>query len=72
MSQLTDTQLLERMSSSDASQRRAALEVIVRRELDFVYAAAVRQTNWDRHLAQDITQAVFILFAAQCRISGTM
>jgi RNA polymerase sigma factor (sigma-70 family) len=63
MSNLIDAQLLQQVSTGDEIQRRAALEVLVRRELDFVYAAAVRQANWDRHLAEDITQAVFILLA---------
>ncbi|MBC8104946.1 MAG: sigma-70 family RNA polymerase sigma factor [Anaerolineae bacterium] len=63
MSNLSDAQLLHLTSSGDDAQRRSALEALVRRELDFVYAAAVRQANFDRHLAQDITQAVFILLA---------
>ena len=44
------------------------MESLVRRELDFVYACALRQARFDSHLAQDITQAVFILLA---RKSGT-
>ena len=35
---------------------------IVERHIDFVYAAALRQTG-DTHIAEDITQAVFLLFA---------
>ncbi|CAN5548372.1 hypothetical protein BH09PLA1_BH09PLA1_29470 [soil metagenome] len=63
MLNLPDAQLLQQTSAGDDAQRRAALEVLVRRELDFVYSAALRQANWDSHLAEDITQAVFILLA---------
>ncbi len=35
---------------------------LVERHIDFVYAAALRQTA-DPHLAEDITQAVFLLFS---------
>ena len=63
MSDLSDRQLLKLISAGDDAQRRGALEALIRRELDFVYSAAVRQAHFDRELAQDITQAVFILLA---------
>src|SRR6185437_2983087 len=40
----------------------AALEVIVRGHVDMVYSAALRRVG-DRHLAEDVTQATFIVLA---------
>src|SRR5215470_8096070 len=37
-----------------------AFAELVRRHLDFVYSTALRTTNGDEHLAQDICQGVFI------------
>lgn len=55
-----DNQLLEqfRRDRSDA-----AFGELVGRHIDLVYATALRMANGDRHLAQDITQTVFITLA---------
>ena len=43
----------------------AAFAELVRRTIGFVYAAALRQTGGDAHLAKDVTQGVYLALA--CR-----
>src|SRR5207244_9371892 len=59
MKSLTDQQLLR-----DYTERRseAAFAELVRRHVDFVYSAALRMVC-DSHLAEDVTQGVFVAFA---------
>ncbi len=60
-----DTELLRRFAE-DGSQE--AFGELVRRKIDLVYAAALRQTGGDAHLAQDVTQGVFLALA--CRAAA--
>jgi RNA polymerase sigma factor (sigma-70 family) len=60
---LTDQQLLR-----DYTGRRseAAFAELVRRHVDFVYSAALRMVR-DTHLAEDVTQGVFVALAQNAR-----
>ena len=53
---LEDTALLRRYANAHAE---ADFAEIVRRHVNLVYSAALRQVNGDAHLAQDVTQLVF-------------
>ena len=55
----TDQELLARYRQAGDKD---ALQELIRRHLDMVYSAALRLVR-DRHLADDVTQAVFIIFA---------
>jgi RNA polymerase sigma factor (sigma-70 family) len=57
--QLDDMVLLRRYADTGSHP---AFEEIVSRHIDWVYAMALRQVR-DRHLAEDVTQAVFIILA---------
>jgi len=57
----TDQQLLSEYASRDSQ---AAFGELVRRHLDLVYSAEVRMVV-DQHLAEDVTQAVFLALARQ-------
>ena len=63
MNGLTDEQLLR-----DYTERRseAAFAELVRRHVDFVYSAALRMVR-DAHLAEDVTQGVFMALAQNAR-----
>jgi RNA polymerase sigma factor (sigma-70 family) len=62
---LTDQQLL---CEYTAQRSETAFEELVRRHIDFIYSAALRMIP-DAHLAEDVTQSVFLELAknaAQC------
>ena len=52
----SDGDLLRRYAEAGSED---AFAELVRRHLDLVYSAALRQVNGDVHLAQDVTQTVF-------------
>jgi len=52
----SDCNLLRRYAETNSEE---AFAELVRRHLDLVYSAALRQVNGDAHLAQDVTQTVF-------------
>src|SRR5690349_15803372 len=54
-----DYQLLQKFIREKSD---AAFETLMRRHADLVYSSALRQTA-DAHLADDVTQAVFIILA---------
>ena len=53
---IDDAQLLR---SYAETRSEAAFAELVRRQVNFVHSAALRQVNGDAHLAQDVTQLVF-------------
>src|ERR1044071_8561545 len=63
MNGLSDAQLLR-----DYTERRsdAAFAELVRRHVDLVYSAALRMVC-DSHLAEDVTQGVFVALAQNAR-----
>src|SRR5271155_5030406 len=52
----SDSQLLAQFARSRSED---AFAELVRRHVDLVYSAAIRQVNGDTYLAQDVAQAVF-------------
>ncbi len=61
MHHLTDSELLRNYAQSGAE---TAFAILVQRYVDFVYSAAVRLVR-DPHLAEDVTQRVFVALARQ-------
>ena len=63
---MDDMALLREYATSNSE---AAFETLVSRRVGFVYSAALRQVR-DAHLAEEVTQAVFIILAQKAgRIS---
>jgi RNA polymerase sigma factor (sigma-70 family) len=67
----------ECLQSYAANRSEEAFRELVRRHLNLVHGAALRQVGGDRHLAQDVTQRVFVVLArkagglkAQATIAG--
>jgi RNA polymerase sigma factor (sigma-70 family) len=54
---MTDPELLKRYAENRCEE---AFTELVRRHINFVYSAALRQVAGDAQLAQDVTQSVFI------------
>jgi DNA-directed RNA polymerase specialized sigma24 family protein len=52
----TDGELMHDYAETRSEE---AFTELVRRHLDLVYSAAIRQVNGDMHLAQDVAQVVF-------------
>lgn len=62
---MTDDEQLLRQFARDGSE--PAFSQLVTKHIDLIYAAALRVVNGDVHLAQDVTQTVFIYLARKAR-----
>ena len=65
MSEPDDLALLREYAAQNSE---SAFAELVSRRVDFVYSAALRQVR-DPHLAEEITQAVFILLAVNALVT---
>jgi RNA polymerase sigma factor (sigma-70 family) len=65
---LSDNELIRRFA---AERSEAAFAELVGRHIDFVYRTAVRQLGADKHLAEDVAQAVFNALAARADRLGS-
>jgi RNA polymerase sigma factor (sigma-70 family) len=63
MTELTDSHALAEFAKTRSSD---AFTVLVERYIDLIYSAARRMTR-DAHLAEDVTQAVFIVLARRAK-----
>jgi RNA polymerase sigma factor (sigma-70 family) len=64
----SDGELLGRYATTQSED---AFAELVRRHLDLVYSAALRQVNDDSHLAQDVAQTVFRDLAGKAAVLST-
>src|SRR3954468_20998158 len=62
---MTDSQQL--LAEYARTQSETAFGEVVRRYIDLVYSTAVRLTNGDAHLAEDVSQTVFLDLARMAR-----
>src|SRR3954468_9108571 len=56
LAMILDCDLLRRYAETHSEE---AFAELVRRHINLVYSAAMRQVNGDSHLAQDVAQTVF-------------